>query len=223
MKNLQKILIEKITKASKYIQDAYFKQIPFRFATKEEIKNSEEKIITLDLFPKLNGKNKNGRYVDEDSFMKCMNEFIEKHKKMGVTYFELAPDKDTDTKQSVYFDVLLSNIVGAIKKIYFDDATNSYKCDITLIGEYKNLSDMINNEQYCLATVTEGTFKIDDNDIRTNYYTEIIKVLLYLRKEIDPALENTIENYKEDVEWDEEKGTVKINNPLPLIKKDYYF
>jgi len=216
MKDLQKILIEKIVKTSKCIQDAYFKQIPFRFITKKEIKDSEEKIITLDLFPKLNGKNKNGHYVDEDSFMKCMNEFIEKHKKIGVTYFEFASDIDTDTKQSVYLDLSFSNIAGAIKKIYFDDATNCYKCNITLIGKYKNLSDMINNEQHCLATISEGNVKTDDNDISTNYYTEIIKVLLYLRSDIDPSLNNL-----PDVEFNDITGEVKINNKPIHISKDF--
>ena len=215
MKDLQRKLIEKIVKASEYIHNINIRGIFNNSEQMSVIYKEDKKIITLDLFPKLNGKNKNGRYVDEDSFMKCMNEFIESHKKRGVTYFEFAPDPLTP---SVNLDLSLSNVFGAIKKIYFDDATNSYKCDITVLGKYENLSDLINNEQYCLATITAGTFETDDNDISTNYYTQIIKVLLYLRTDIDPTL-----NALADIEWDDEKGTVKINNKNSIpMAKDFY-
>ena len=216
MTDLQKTIIEKIVKASKYIQDAYFKQTPFRFATKEEIKIVKGKTITLDLYPKLNVKNISGHYVDEDLFMKAINDVIELHKIIGATYFESPND--------YYMDPNFNNTIGSIKKIYFDDATNSYKCIIEFLDKYKELYDYVNNDNSCLATCTMGESKKID-DITTNYPQKICKFMLYQRKEIDPALnalENTIKSYKDDVEWDDEKGTVKINKPLPVLKKDFY-
>ena len=137
-------------------------------------------VKTFELFPKIGKPNKNGMYINEEDFHKCMGDFIKIISDGTIPqYVHLNDDNDNYLP---YFNVNMDNVVGSIKNIVFDNIKQCYLVDVfvfsTTILNILNINFFI--DSFHLAAKTYGNCR--DN---INYPKEIAKLVLYPKSEIE--------------------------------------